>query len=103
MGLPMGAAQPVCHIPRYTFLYCPCDTPSYAVLDDDTKSYPGFELLCSVEANVRQPFLASPMQYGIGGRGYKDVKVRRFFFVTSPYLIFSSLSSTSAFLSERRS
>jgi hypothetical protein len=39
------------------------------------KRYPGFETLCSVEADLRAPYLAAPFQNGQNGKRYKSVNV----------------------------
>jgi hypothetical protein len=42
---------------------------------DESMSYPGFEMLCTVEANLRAPFNTAKVQTGPGGKKFKAVKV----------------------------
>jgi hypothetical protein len=44
-------------------------------LSDGETPYPGFELLCTVEAVLRGPFKAAAIQVGSMGKLYKSVKV----------------------------
>jgi hypothetical protein len=46
-------------------------------IDGETRN-PGFELLCTVEADLHKPFNAAPLRTGSGRKRYKEVQVRHY-------------------------
>jgi hypothetical protein len=65
--------------------------------------YPGFEILCTVEADVRAAYDAAPIQMGRGGKRYKQVHVRQRFRSSRMRLTPSPPRFSCAWLSEQSS
>jgi hypothetical protein len=54
----------------------PRDPSGFMFITGTNKRYPGFEILCSVEADLRAPYVAAPLQIGQRDKRFKTVKVR---------------------------
>jgi hypothetical protein len=74
MGVPLGTAFSFYSIPWYVFARPPLDMRS-PFLAAGQQPYPGYEILCRVEANLRGPYQAAQVRTGTGGLKYREVDV----------------------------
>jgi hypothetical protein len=76
MGVPLGTAASV-HFAYWSVLgrcLSLCPLPLMVDTADGESPNPGFELLCTVEADLRKPFHAASVK-GSGRKRFKEVQV----------------------------
>jgi hypothetical protein len=79
MGKSLGSNTSVYLLHRFDLLFHLILTRPLMLddVDGETRN-PGFELLCTVKADLRKPFNAAPLRTGNGRDRYKEVQVRHY-------------------------